>query len=338
VKIGLIARSEHARGLAIQSKGFYDNMPVDRVLLVKMPRPDCRLADDWYPGATVVNSLPGHTLNETLVRDWLDGLDVVFSAETPYDWRLPGWARQMGVRTVIQGNPEFTRHGLAGYDDLEPPDEWWWPTHWRLDKVPAGRVMPVPMPHRDPAPHPGDEGLRVYHVVGQRAFADRNGTDVVMRSLSLLRGKIDVTLYALDASIPAPGPTRVRVRIHNEGMDDRWAMHAGQHLLVLPRRYGGLCLPALEAAACGVAVLMSACSPNDEFTALTVSAPPPRTVRLAGGDVQVTNVHPADLASSLNWLAGSPDVVAAEMRRAWSAAPRWDEWRPRYLAAFAELL
>ena len=90
IRLGLIARSEVARGIALQSRNFYDHMPVDDVLLVRMPRPDCKEAPEWYPGATHAAYDPiRHQLDEELVTDWLEGLDVVFTVETPNDWRMP---------------------------------------------------------------------------------------------------------------------------------------------------------------------------------------------------------------------------------------------------------
>ena len=70
---------------------------------------------------------------------------VVFTVETPYDWRLPNWAREAGVKTVVQGNPEFYRNHLASHAHQANPDEWWWPTSWRpIRELPQGTIVPVP--------------------------------------------------------------------------------------------------------------------------------------------------------------------------------------------------
>ena len=75
MKIGLIARAEVARGIAIQSKNFYDNMPVDRVLLVRMPQPDCAEAPEWYDNRTEVTYDPKHhQLDEPTVRRWFGSI------------------------------------------------------------------------------------------------------------------------------------------------------------------------------------------------------------------------------------------------------------------------
>lgn len=340
MKIGLIARAEYARGLAIQSKNFYDHMPVDRVLLVHMPNPDCALADGWYQNATVVPSLPGHTLDEQIVREWMDGLDVIFTVETPYDWSLPRWAREMGVKTVIQGNPEFVRHGQPAYSHFEHPDAWWWPTSWRLDLLPPGRVVPVPMPDRPfTAAKELDGPLKVFHVVGKRAFADRNGTEVVINALRSLRTDVEVTLFGLDHSLPPIERVRgLTVNVRNEGVQDRWDMYSGQHLLVLPRRYGGLCLPALEAAASGCAVMMPDTSPNEELAGIRVPTRGTRTISVAAGNLQTADLHFTDLAMEINCWADNRLALAEHQEAAYDHTPRWSTYRDIYMEEFARLL
>ena len=80
--------------------------------------------------------------------------------------------------------PGDVRHGTEGYEHMEHPNEWWWPTHWRTNVLPGGRWMPVPMPDHEPTgADPHDGPLRIYHIAGKRAFADRNGTDIVIDAM-----------------------------------------------------------------------------------------------------------------------------------------------------------
>lgn len=341
MKIGLIARAEIARGIAIQSKGFYDHMPVERVLLVDMPRKDCEVDESWYPGATkALYNDRYHELDEALVRDWLAGLDVVFSVETPNDWRMPTWCRQMGVKMVIQGNPEFVRHGQAGVD-LAHPDEWWWPTSWRLDYLPPGVLMPVPMDDVVPQaiPAPPDVGpLRIVHVIGKRAHADRNGTEAFIDSLRSTREDIHVTIYAIDGSISEVRRQKnVTVDRFPMGVTDRWEMYDNQHLLVLPRRYGGLCLPALEASAVGLGVMMPRCAPNHELASILVSPRRHSGIRMACGIIDAHDCHPAGLASSLDEVARDRSRLVAAMQRSTEMVPRWSQWRDKYLRRLEEV-
>ena len=332
MRIGLIARDEVARGLAIQTKGFHDNMPVDRTLIVRKRRPDCALGEDWYRNATIVefNETLG-TLDETVVCAWLEGLDVVFTAETVYDWDLIHWAHDAGVKVVVQGNPEFVRHPRA---DLPDPDAWWWPTTWRTDQLPEGKLMPVPMDFRLPSNGWPEEGpLKIVHVVGKRALGDRNGTEILMKALGRVTTQIELTIFGIDGELPSIGRVNPRVKIHAHphGVDDRWEMYHGQHILVLPRRYGGLCLPALEAASCSVAVMMTDCRPNAELATIMVPARRTRPLRVPAGMIDAHEVNPLDLSNHLDYLARHRNVVVKAQQDAYENVTTWDMARPSYM-------
>jgi hypothetical protein len=306
-----------------------------------MPRKDCDTDDSWYPGATkIVYDDRFHQLDEATVRAWLEGLDVAFTVETPNDWRIPTWCREMGVKLIVQGNPEFVRHGQPDWRH-ESPDEWWWPTSWRLNHLPAGPVMPVPMPDdiRYVAA-PIDETLKIVHVIGKRAHADRNGTAVFMDSLRATRLPIHITMYSIDGVIDGEirRQRNISTDVYPWGVTDRWEMYQGHHLLVLPRRYGGLCLPALEAAASGLGVMMTDCPPNDELASVLVSPRRTRSLAMACGIIEAHDINHLDLGAALDEMARHPDRVEAAMLRSYAMVPRWSVWRQRYLDRMAELV
>ncbi len=336
MRLGAIVRTEVARGLGIQSRNFVDHMPVERTLVIDMPRPDCPTDDSWCPNPThIAYDINRHVLDEQQVREWLDGLDVVFTVETPYDWRMPIWAREMGVRLIVQGNPEFVRHGQKDWLHLGDPI-WWWPTSWRLPQLPAGTVVPVPMPDvARTAAHPEDGPLKVLHVIGKRAAFDRNGTDVFMRSLTRTRNPIEVTVHTIDGDIPEPMRQRnVKIVKRPTMVDDRWSMYEGQHVLVIPRKYGGLCLPALEAAARGLAVVMPDTSPNFELASVLtpVRKEVGKLLNLACGQVREATTNYVDLGECIDGLAGNRMALDSAQARSSVLVPRWSKWTQTYLS------
>lgn len=340
MKIGVIARTEIARGLGIQTRNFVEHLPVAKTLIINMPTRDCDVDDSWCPDPTyVAYDARAHSLDEQVVRRWLHGLDVVFTVETPYDWRIPHWCRHMGVRLVVQGNPEFVRHGQPGYEHYGDPI-WWWPTSWRLDQLPAGQVVPVPMPDRpNVAADPDDGPLRILHVVGKRAHADRNGTEILMRALSRTLGNVEVTMTTIDGDLPdLMMRHNVKARKVLNPVEDRWSLYEGHHILILPRRYGGLCLPALEASASGLAVLMPAVSPNGELASITCKArPTERTLSLACGRIPEVVSNYMDVAAVIDSLADDRRLLRSVMRPPEGFA-RWsDGWDERYVRKLSEV-
>lgn len=340
MKIGVIARTEIARGLGIQTRNFAEHLPVAKTLIINMPTRDCAVDDSWCPDPTYANyDARNHTLDEQLVRRWLHGLDVVFAVETPYDWRIPHWCRHIGIRLVVQGNPEFVRHGQPGYEHYGDPI-WWWPTSWRLDQLPAGQVVPVPMPDRpNVAADPDDGPLRILHVIGKRAHADRNGTEILLRALTHVRARVEITMTTIDGDLPdVMRRDNVTVRKMLNPVEDRWSLYEGQHVLILPRRYGGLCLPALEASASGLAVAMPGISPNEELASITCATRDTgRTLNLACGRVPEVITSHMDVAATIDMLAADRRLLRSAMRPPEGFA-RWsDGWDERYVRKLSEV-
>ena len=86
MRLGLIARADH-RGLAIQTAGFHRAMQPVKTMIVDCPSAKpLPLHLEQYPGegVSVVKGLP--TAED--FRSWLDGLDVVYTAETGYGYAL----------------------------------------------------------------------------------------------------------------------------------------------------------------------------------------------------------------------------------------------------------
>lgn len=327
MKIGVVARPETSRGLGIQTREVVNHLPVERVLQVNFPIPTGARQDYDHPRVQhATYDVTKHRLDLGLIEDFLRGLDVVFCAETPYDWRLLEVARELGVKTVVQGNPEFVRHGQPDFD-LPHPDEWWWPSRWRLNKVPSGQVVPVPMPTIAPARAPAVSPLSVLHVSGHRAHEERNGTDLFLRALSYTTKPMHITVTSVDENpITMVRPRRnITFRALPAGFTNRWDAYLGHHLVVIPRRYGGLCLPALEAAACGVAVAMPDSSPNADFATILMPYSSTRHVKLACGPVEVPEVEPQVIAEMLDSYADDREALCVAGDQARERTLMWDD-------------
>jgi hypothetical protein len=106
-------------------------------------------------------------------------------------------------------------------------------------------ILPVPTVERDQtAADPDDEVMRILHVVGKAAAHDRNGTLEFIEAVAGLRYRTHVTLVTQEQDLPRrirPG-RNVTLDVITGGVASRWDLYANQHMLVLPRKYGGLCL------------------------------------------------------------------------------------------------
>ena len=345
-RVGLIARGDD-RGLGVQTWEVARHLHPDRVLLVDVGSfaRGFVFHPERFPGATIV-PWSGGNLDEQVVRGWLDGLDVVYTAETFYDPRVPVWAADAGVATVCHVNPEFDR--WAHEPDLPAPTVRWSATPWRLDRQADGtRVVPMPCPtdRWQPDPPSPRAPLRVLHVAGKQAARDRNGTNVVLEAARWARTDWRVTVTTQQRNLRRGGPTpRGRVTVRRGGVGDYWRLYEGHDLLVMPRRYGGLCLPVIEAAGAGLGIVMTDVAPNREAFPLAAAIPTRPgggTLRAPGGLIDVANPDARELAAILDRFAGDPQAVvdARDAARQWAVDHSWDVlaplWRDELAAAAA---
>jgi len=337
VKLGIIARSE-SRGLGIQTWEACRHLNPDRVLLVEpkpagwIQHPDRYARFDttqvqWYQGQ----------LHETTVRSWLDGLDVVYTAESDYDRRMAGWCAEAGAALVRHVNPEQ----LAAQELRHAGRTVWWAaTPWRLDHLPAStRVVPMPVAIERFRPAPRATGkVSFLHVVGHQAQDDRAGSRTVARSIEhIVRPcRLTVTCQNRRMDIGFNGTPTVEVDVQPRGIEDYWKLYKGHHVLIAPRRYGGLSLPTLEAAAAGMAIVMPDCSPNEGWPGMRLPVARRSTVLMRCGPVDVYDVHPETLAAAITNLASDPDLVAGMSvgARRWAETQSWEALTPLWIEEF----
>lgn len=324
MNLGIIARCDN-RGLGNQTWEIARHFPDARVLVIHDPRSINKgftEHPDRFPNAhhTTIEPLElDAQLNETDARHFLDGLDVVYTAETPYDWNFCTWADEMDVRTVVHVNPEFWHH--ARLPHLPTPTAWWNPTTWRQRRLPTGtRIVPMPAP-TDRFPDTPDFTNNPKHVlhVGPTDTdtpEDRNGTDLVHATARQLNDYTFTSTSDIDT------------------VTDYWDLYNNDApLLLIPRRYGGLCLPTIEAMAAGKAVMMTDTQPNRDWpTILTPTyrnGPRPRTLSAPGGSIDLADSHPTTIAATIerNW-----PQIAEHRRTSWEWAQRhsWQQLLPRW--------
>lgn len=340
---GLIARAED-RGLGNLTWAVHRHLGPDRTVVVDMGELAKGFAPhlDRYPGATVVPFVGG-TLDEDTMRGWLDGLDVVLSAETFYDWRVVDWARELGVATVCYSMPEFhLHHGAHG---LHTPTRFWNPTCWRHDQMPPGTVV-VPLPvdldafaHARDCNRQVDGPLRVLHVAGHRAAHDRNGTSVVLVAARRLSEPIRLTIHGQDGRLPRTTSAKeIEVVYRPQSVADYEELYEGHDVLVMPRRFGGLSMPVQEAMAARMAVVMSDCPPNPEtWPIVPVRARRAGAFRAGGGSIDLYEVPPSMVTRKLDELARDWDALdeAKLASWEWAQAHSWDALRHTWLAELA---
>lgn len=333
--VGVIGRADHG-GLAAQTYEVWRHLRPCRTLVIDMGRNTRGGAANFekYDAPwceTIVAPLKGDSFP---MERFVDGLDVIYTAETAYSDRLYEYARQAGTAVVLHLNPElFWRTDKAA-------DVLWNPTHWRTKYLPD-RTEVVAMPVAlDVLPYRRRTKVEVlFHSAGE-AMLDRNGTEIVY---DMLR-RITTPVTLLVRGGPPPPTKRIgKATVEWLPLVDSYekAIPDEADLLVMPRRYGGLCLPLQEAAARGIPSIMSAVSPQNSWLGpdLLVNAEPRRRVSMRGGDVDVYDTSAVRFAQAVQALIDSPARVAqaSDSARSWAQRRSWDallpDWQTRLAAA-----
>lgn len=247
LRVGLIARSDYS-GLGFQTRELYKLLNPTKVILIdSTPFNQRAQHPEWYDSERTVTNM-GFIEHDNLAN-LLSGIDVLVSCEIFYNHQLPKVARRMGVKTVLQPNAELNQYFVM--HNIPKPDVFFLPSPWLEDEtrslgVPCYVVQPPVVEPRTYKQIPKGKGnLKVLHFGGRRAAGDRNGTEII-RNMAHIQD--------------------VCVDIHDQGAneveDQRELYEQGHHVVLIPRRYGGLCLPMLESLSYGLPVIMPNIEPN----------------------------------------------------------------------------
>ena len=339
MKLGLVARADN-RGLGLQCREFFLNMAPDRVLVIdakhQSPYPQNL---DWYPDGIVTPWHSDGTFDEPIMRKFLQGLDVVYIAETPGDYLLYDIAREYRVKTVCHVNPEFYRYVVS--PKLPRPDVIWLPTSWLANKVPHDRILHFPVNRAHLPFRLRTEANTFLHVVGHRAARDRNGTHQIFKAFRFVRSPTTLLIRSQQPSPSLTTARHVKVRHIIENVQDHAELYSEGDVLLLPRRYGGNCLIMNEALSCGLPVLMTDCSPQNTLL------PPEMLIRsrtgvglkAQSGRIPTVDIDPNYLAGMVDRLIADPAEVErlSKTADAIAATISWEALKPVYIQALEEV-
>lgn len=270
MRIGLIARSDHT-GLGNQTRNLAYMLKPSKILVV-----DSRSFSDgnvqhdsWYSGFNAYKTQGWPTNYE--VRSFLRGIDVLVTAETFYNPLFITMAKSLGIKTFSQYNFEF----LDNLRDRNypKPDLFLAPSYWNVEEMKEYGITNVKYlpPPTDPRRFAEarqknfrTNGKVFLHIAGKRAAHDRNGTDVLLSALQYTKSQFKLVIRAqFDQQFPTMSNDS-RVTYSFENVEDESELYKEFDAMIMPRKYGGLCLPMNEALMSGLPVIMTNTSPNNK--------------------------------------------------------------------------
>lgn len=328
-RLGMIVRCDQG-GLGNQTWDIYRHLHPQEVLVMRLGDRGrgAEFPERYSDGSSTSWQYRGDVLDNMTMREFALACDKILTVETIYHPHGYDIAMECDTTTVLIANPEL----YAGY----PADIIRVPTHWSLDKMPKGvRVLPHPVA-RDVLPfRERTECKTFYHPVAP-AMLDRNGTDLLMRALPFVEEECRLVIRSHHRSplgrIDKVGKVQVRW-IHGH-TDDYWDSYPQEaDVMIMPRRYGGLCLPIQEAASLGMPAIMTALDPQLDWPFVTpVPVNDFKTARMKGGTFNVYSCLPSVLAEAMTQLVRHPELVkkASGLANEWADEHSWEMLLPQW--------
>jgi len=213
----------------------------------------------WYPTARYT-TWPNRDDIDWLLKD----IDVLWVYETPLNYELFTEAKKRGIKIILYLNYEFLDY--LQQIGLPKPDLFICPTSWgyeRAKKLGPTIVLRQPVEIKDKRKI--IKMTRFVHVAGRPAVHDRNGTRTFIE-FALASPQYSYRLY-IQPTEPIKELYRTVEHLDFEIIQNprQEQLYETGDAMVLPRRYGGLCLPMLESLAVGMPVVMPRIVPNNDL-------------------------------------------------------------------------
>lgn len=336
MRIGLIARMDNT-GLGVQSQEFYNHIPckvlaIDSSALGNSPVLKCY--PERFPGATIYRMQRGVHIPENVIQAFIKDIDLLFCMETPYNYRFFSACRERRKKTVLQFNYEFLEYPN---DNLPVPDLFAAPSKWNYDLVPRNKVF-LPVPVNVSRFNPARSERTFIHVAGRPAIHDRNGTQTLLKALQHVTENCKVIIRTpqfLNARSPRKNVTLV---IDNNCRSNYWEGYTGG-VLIMPRKYGGLCLPINEALGAEMPVIAPDIAPNNLWLPKDWLTKAEKSIRLqARKPIDVYEPDARALAAKIDEFC-NPEFYdqAGDKARELKAGLSWEKLLPLYHQTFENL-
>lgn len=269
--LGAIVRGDLGSGLQSQTYNLTRMLKPSRLLYVDSTSFNgAAQHPEMYEGFTVQKT-QGWPTNLESAR-FMRGLTHLITAETIYNPKMYELARLRETKVFTQLNWEFLDHLVN--PNMPKPYMWLMPSYWFLDEMqrrfsntvylPPPIIMSDFKDARDR--NLVKQGRRTFvHIMGKVASHDRNGTFDLIDALKYSTADFKLIIrsqYPVHEYMEITNDLRVQFDIGN--VREKSDMYAGFDMMIMPRRYGGLCLPMNEALCSGLPVIMPDISPNNK--------------------------------------------------------------------------
>lgn len=333
MRIGTLAYST-ATGLGYQVKSYIKHLPVTKIMNVDLSGFNGMVQHNWYPDAYNVVGYP----TDEQISEFLTDIDVMLFAETPLNYNFYKIARERGIKTANVINWEFFDH--LARPELPLPDLIIMPSVWHLDDAKAfgqqNGVKVIQLHHpvdREEIPFRERHSNIPVHLAGKPAANDRNGT------WDFLQACPDGTVVTQSHDLGWQIANRYRASTVYSNIVDNNQIYDVGDIMVLPRKYGGNCLPLNEALSAGMPVIMPDISPNNHILPPEWLVPATKTDTFTPRTtIDIYSCDPDALRSKIYELRSQNIKELSQRASLIADGISWETLRPAYMTALQDLL
>lgn len=269
-RLAMIVRMDKS-GLGNQTREIAEMLRPQKILIIDS-RPfktEATQYPEWYkyfPVQRIANGFPSNKDKDWLLTD----IDTLLTCEIPYGYQIISAAKYKRIKSFIQYNYEFLDYLQH---TLPQPTKFLAPSSWGIDHVkdqlgvePILLRPPLDLSKFETARNKNRNRIgkrRFLHIQGAKAIHDRNGTETLLEALKYT--KSDFELVVKSQGAPDETVMDSRIIYDNENPDYYPNLYNDFDVTIIPRRYGGLCLPMNESLASGLPVVMTDISPNSDL-------------------------------------------------------------------------
>lgn len=322
MRLGIIARAD-LTGLGIQSRNWVRLLNPEKLIVINStPFNHNQQHLEWYQnrGGILVNGF----IKPNEIIPILNNLDAILTFEIPYNYELFRVAKARGVKTILQNNWEFTDY--LYHPALPLPDLMMNHSYWHLEDqkklwpdITDYCPTPVFVEDYDAIMTENinrNTKRRFLHIAGRKTYEDRNGTQTLLEAMKLISDKYDFELVIKTQTTDIGSFNDPRITIDTSHPVDEKELYRGFDVMIMPRRYGGGCLPMTEALAAGIPVIMPNIDPNDKVLPKNwlINARNNSTF-MARTSIDVYEANPHILAAKMINLIDMDDEVLLEQKK-----------------------
>lgn len=331
-KMAMIARADNS-GLGTLSWEFARHLQPERVLVVT--NGVFKTFPERYGDHRMAAN---HPLKTDDFDYLLDGVDVVLSFETFYDWRIVDEARRRGVKTALVTMFEMSPERFPLTPDLLICPS-------TLDyEIMAERgqtiYLPIPLDTERLRFRKRKMAKLFVHTASHGGMNGRKGTQIFLDAIPLVKNPdAQFRIYSWKGGYKVPDDPRIEFQTVE--FQNYWQCWREGDVLVYPQDYNGICLPISEAFASGMVIITTDMRPFSEWLPRAGLFSPKgfRRTRAAPKLVEVNAavIDPGAVAAKIDELSTMDIGDLSEEGHDYSRENSWERLGPRWRACLMNL-